>query len=89
MRIAMFSWETMHSIAVGGVAAHVSELSDALAARGHDVHVFTRMGAGQSGHSIEGQVHYHRCPFGWDQDFVAEGYVAGGDSVDAGDGAQG
>ncbi len=72
MRIAMFSWETMHSIAVGGVAAHVTELSDALAARGHDVHVFTRLGAGQGGHSIEGAVHYHRCPFGWDRDFVVE-----------------
>jgi 4-hydroxyphenylpyruvate dioxygenase-like putative hemolysin len=30
MRIAMFSWETLHSIAVGGVAAHVTELVAAL-----------------------------------------------------------
>jgi len=72
MRIAMFSWETMHSIAVGGVAAHVSELSEALAKRGHDVHVFTRQGAGQPTRSIEDGVHYHRCPFGWDTDFVRE-----------------
>ena len=27
MRIAMFSWETLHSVAVGGVAAHVTELA--------------------------------------------------------------
>lgn len=72
MRIAMFSWETNHSIPVGGVAAHVSELSEALAYRGHDVHVFTRMGEGQPRQSRHHGVHYHRCPFGWDPDFVAE-----------------
>ncbi len=72
MRIAMFSWETMHSIHVGGVAAHVSELSDALARRGHEVHVFTRMGEGQPPHSIESGVHYHRCPFELDSNFIAE-----------------
>ena len=32
MRIAMLSWESLHSIAVGGVAAHVTELAAALAA---------------------------------------------------------
>jgi glycosyltransferase involved in cell wall biosynthesis len=59
----------MHSIAVGGLAPHVSELSAALARRGHEVHVFTRIGAGQSGYeSIDG-VHYHRCPFATHEDF--------------------
>ena len=72
MRIAMFSWETLHSIAVGGVAVHVSELARALAARGHDVHVFTRMGEGQPEHSRADGVDYHRCPFDLDPYFVAE-----------------
>jgi hypothetical protein len=30
MRIAVFSWETLHSHAVGGLAAHVTELGAAL-----------------------------------------------------------
>lgn len=72
MRIALFSWETLHSIAVGGIAAHVSELSEALAHRGHDVHVFTRLGDGQPKHSVESGVHYHRCPFDLDSDFLTE-----------------
>ncbi len=42
LRIAMFSWESLHAMKVGGIAPHVSELAEALAARGHEVHVFTR-----------------------------------------------
>ncbi|NQU75579.1 MAG: glycosyltransferase family 4 protein [Planctomycetes bacterium] len=72
MRIAMFSWETMHSIAVGGVAAHVSELSEALTRRGHEVHIFTRIGPGQDRYSLVDNCHYHRCPFELDSDFTAE-----------------
>jgi glycosyltransferase involved in cell wall biosynthesis len=72
MRIAMFSWETLHSIPVGGVAAHVSELSEALAQRDHEVHVYTRMGPGQGQHSRVQGVHYHRCPFDLNSDFVVE-----------------
>jgi len=34
MRIGMFSWESLYSIKVGGVAPHVSELSEALAEGG-------------------------------------------------------
>ena len=49
MRIAMFSWETLHSHAVGGIAAHVTELAAALERRGHEVHVFTRPGYGTGG----------------------------------------
>lgn len=44
LRIGMFSWESLHGIRVGGIAPHVSDLSEALAARGHEVHVFTRAG---------------------------------------------
>ena len=56
MRIAMFSWESLHSITVGGVAPHVTELAAALQRRGHEVHVFTRRKEGQQLHE-EGQTH--------------------------------
>ncbi len=73
MRIALFTWESMHSISVGGVAFHVTELACALERKGHEVHVFTRMG--REDHAwyerIHG-VHYHRCPYPSSQDFVEE-----------------
>src|SRR6478735_2764630 len=59
MRIAMFSWETLHSSPVGGVATHVTELAAALARRGHQVHVFTRPGQGLGSVSQIGDVWYH------------------------------
>jgi len=55
----MLSWESLYSIKVGGVAPHVSELSEALARRGHEVHVFTRRGDFESYDKING-VHYQR-----------------------------
>jgi glycosyltransferase involved in cell wall biosynthesis len=72
MRIALFSWESLHSIAVGGVGAHVTELGAALQRRGHDVHVFTRVGSGQSHYDCIHGVHYHRCSFGLSGNFVDE-----------------
>ena len=48
MRTGLVSWETLHSISVGGVGEHVTELAAALERKGHEVHVFTRMGNGQS-----------------------------------------
>ncbi|MGC2325052.1 MAG: glycosyltransferase family 4 protein [Terriglobales bacterium] len=72
MRIALLAWESLHSIPVGGVAAHVTELAAALERRGHDVHVFTRMGAGQRHYELIHGVHYHRCPFRLNPDFVEE-----------------
>ncbi|MFH1856498.1 MAG: glycosyltransferase family 4 protein [Candidatus Omnitrophota bacterium] len=73
MRIALFAWESMHSISVGGVACHVTELACALERKGHEVHLFTRMGRGD--HSwyerIHG-VHYHRCPFDTNPNFIEE-----------------
>lgn len=69
MHIAMFSWESMHSIAVGGIAPHVTELSSALTRLGHEVHVFTRQGEKQSGYEFIEGVHYHRCPFAPHPDF--------------------
>jgi len=72
MRIAMLSWETLHSITVGGVGVHVTELAAALERKGHDVHVFTRMGQGQSYYDRIDGVHYHRCPFELNGDFIEE-----------------
>ncbi len=73
MRIAVFTWESRHSIVVGGVAYHVSELAHALERKGHEVHVFTRLGyAEQPWYECIYGVHYHRCPFASRQDFVEE-----------------
>jgi glycosyltransferase involved in cell wall biosynthesis len=72
VRIALFSWETLHSIAVGGVGAHVTELAAGLQRRGHDVHVFTRQGPGQPLYDCIHSVHYHRCPFPLNPNFVDE-----------------
>jgi glycosyltransferase involved in cell wall biosynthesis len=70
MQIALLSWESMHSIAVGGLAAHVSHLGAALAARGHEVHLFTRRGEKQLTYELLEGVHYHRCPFDPHSDFA-------------------
>lgn len=72
MRIAMLVWESLHSIPVGGVAAHVTELAAALERKGNEVHVFTRMGPGQSHYELIHGVHYHRCPFQLHPDFIEE-----------------
>ena len=57
-RVGVFSWESLYSIRIGGISPHVSELSEALAAEGHEVHLFTR-GREDSDEIING-VHYHR-----------------------------
>lgn len=72
MRVALFAWETLHSVPVGGVAVHVTELAAALQRRGHEVHVFARTGEWQPrDESIDG-VWYHRCTFRLDSSFVDE-----------------
>lgn len=72
MRIALLSWESLHSIAVGGVAVHVTELAAALDRRGHEIHVFTRQGQSQPGYDFIDGVHYHRCPFALTTNFIDE-----------------
>jgi len=72
MRIALLSWESLHSIAVGGVAVHVTELAAALDRREHEIHVFTRQGQSQPGYDFIDGVHYHRCPFALTTNFVDE-----------------
>lgn len=59
MRIAMLSWESLHSVAAGGVAAHVTELAAALERAGHDVHVFTRSRPHQEAEEWHDGVCYH------------------------------
>ncbi|HUJ43805.1 MAG TPA: glycosyltransferase family 4 protein [Opitutaceae bacterium] len=72
MKIGMLSWETLHSQAVGGVAAHVTELAAALERRGHEVHVFTRPGYGTGGVSRIDGVWYHYCPHSLRSNLVDE-----------------
>lgn len=71
MRIAMLSWESLHSVSLGGVAVHVTELAAALERKGHEVHVFTRMrwNGDWQYHNIDG-VHYHRVPYNGAADIV-------------------
>lgn len=72
MKIAFFAWESLHTVPVGGVAVHVTELAAALDRRGHEVHVFARLGAGQTTFEVIDGVYYHRCPIQLDGDFVVE-----------------
>jgi len=72
MRIAFLAWESLHSIAVGGVATHVTELAAALQRRGHEVHVFVRLAQGQPTYQVIDGVHYHRCPIDLHPDFITE-----------------
>lgn len=72
MRIAFLSWESKHSIAVGGMAEHVTELAAALHQRGHEIHVFTRIGPKQAGYDCIDGVHYHRCPYETHPDFLID-----------------
>lgn len=74
MRIALLSCESRHSIAVGGLAEHVTELAGALRRRGHEVHLFTRIGAGQSSYQCIEGVHYHRCPNEPHADFLTDNH---------------
>jgi glycosyltransferase involved in cell wall biosynthesis len=72
MIIAMLTWESLHSTAVGGVAAHTSELAAALAKKGHKVHLFTRRMPNQWPHDLIDGVHYHRCSYAPHPEFVDE-----------------
>jgi glycosyltransferase involved in cell wall biosynthesis len=75
LRIALLSWESVHSIHIGGLGNHVSELAAALRRPGHEVHVLTRRGDGQCGYDCIDGVHYHRCTVPGHDDFTA--YVNG------------
>jgi glycosyltransferase involved in cell wall biosynthesis len=70
MKIAILTWESLHSTAVGGVAAHTSELAAALTKKGHKVHLFTRRMPDQWPHDLIDGVHYHRCTYTPHPNFV-------------------
>lgn len=71
MRIAMLAWESLHSVSLGGVAVHVTELAAALDRKGNEVHVFTRMRwAGDWQYDNIQGVHYHRVPYNGAADIV-------------------
>lgn len=55
----MFAWEGIHSVMVGGIAPHVTNISEILA-DGDEVHIFTRIGDRSEYEEIDG-VHYQRC----------------------------
>ncbi|KAA8496035.1 putative glycosyltransferase [Porphyridium purpureum] len=71
-KIALFAWESLHSIAVGGVAPHLTELAAGLDRRGHEVHAYVRTGAGQKAYELVDGVHLHRVGFDLCSDFVQE-----------------
>lgn len=71
MRIAILTWESLHSVSVGGVAVHTTELAAALERKGHEVHVFTRMRwSGDWQYDRIHGVHYHRVPYTGSSDFI-------------------
>ena len=72
--ISMCAWESLHTIAIGGVAPHVTEISAALARRGHEVHLFVRAGydMSQPRYELIHAVHVHRVPIELNPDFVIE-----------------
>ncbi len=72
MRIAILSWESNYSIPAGGISYVVDELSKTLASKGHEVHVFTRIGPNQPLYQEINGVHYHRCPFAFNHNLVWE-----------------
>lgn len=73
MRIALLSWEALHSVAVGGVAVHVTELAAALERKGHEVHVYSRMRwPGDWTYDRIHNVHYHRVPYQGHRDFIED-----------------
>jgi glycosyltransferase involved in cell wall biosynthesis len=70
MRVAMFSWESLHSILLGGLGVHVTELAAGLQRRGHELHIITRRGPGQADYEEVLGVHYHRIDHGLCDNFV-------------------
>merc|ERR1719277_1519043 len=72
LKIAMLSWETLHTIAAGGVAPHVTELGGALHDAGHEVHIITRSSNGTTWEHPVWGVQYHEVAFPTSGDFVRE-----------------
>lgn len=65
MNIAMFAWEALEGLSVGGGAVYASRLAGALSKAGHRVRLFTRLGPGQSMDEVVDGVYVRRCS--WDR----------------------
>ncbi|KXA94928.1 glycosyl transferase family 1 [candidate division MSBL1 archaeon SCGC-AAA259E19] len=63
LKIATFSWESLHSVRIGGLARAVTDLTEALAEKGNEVHLFTRTDEGQPEYDLINGVHVHRVDF--------------------------
>ncbi len=70
LRIGIFSWESLNSIRIGGLAAAVTNLTEALAEKGNEVHLFTRIDDNQSEYDQINGVHIHRCAFPLTDDII-------------------
>lgn len=70
LRIGFFSWETLNSLPVGGLAVAVTHLAESLSKLGHEVHIFTRIGDGQREHQKIRGVLEHRCISPGCDDFI-------------------
>ena len=72
MRIALFSWESLYSIKIGGVGIHAFNIAASLAEIGHEVHIFTRQKAGQNFSDTISGVFIHRLPWDNSDNFLQE-----------------
>ncbi len=60
LRIAVFCWESLPSIKVGGLAVAATNLAEYVA-KDHEVHYFTPALEGQEKEAVVNGVYYHRC----------------------------
>lgn len=72
MNIAMFAWEALEGLSVGGGAVYASRLAAALARAGHRVRLFTRLGPGQSMDEVVDGIYVRRCPWDRKRNFIEE-----------------
>ncbi len=72
MRIALFSWESLYAIKIGGVGVHVFNLARSLQRLGNEVHIFTRQGSKLSLQDMVEGVYIHRLPWNHGDNFFSE-----------------
>eukprot|EP00960_Hanusia_phi_P039593 753948-Hanusia_phi.AAC.3 len=68
LRCGLFAWESLHTVAAGGVAPHVTELAAGLERRGHEVHLFVRAAPGQDPYACVHGVHLVILPLSMKSD---------------------
>ena len=60
LKIAFFCWESIYSERIGGLSPGATYLAESLAAKGHEVHFFTR---GSADRTIKGVQYHYVQPF--------------------------